>query len=716
MHAMGLRLTEEELRKLFDSYDIDGNGTIDKNEFAQMVKQYLGKSEDGAVDPAFYVARWHADTTSHSPASTVLQRWVRAALERTKHCKLSRCDSCPITRLCMLHRPDSETFRSAINIQKGLRGMRDRRIAKRLQIKADKDGRYTELNLTVEELMASIPLLCKVPTHLRHLLAKNVVYRSYFATDLVVLEGEPADSMFILIKGTAKVIRGKERKEVMRLKAGNFFGENALTEAGQTRHASVRALDTMTCLEIRSDIFQQCVRGGGPMINTGQGGPFLDRAGDAAKGNPGALLANATPPDGHFLRMSSSADCVVAAVKAASHVPEAPPMPGYLKAQNRQQSAGSARVASISREQDVHADEHVTEQGAFSRAASNHAQPNSRTASAGSRRDYMPRMRSADSDTEKVWQTDAPPKEVQYDMGSEQVRPLDLRSLAPAANMKYDDVQNLNPCPSARPALRNAPRRNAHETRQASAPDQDIVSKSARGVMSTREQQGKEQTDGAPQTLARSSSSPGREAPRPHTSDARARVPLFEFSSDFRVVREPPRLPRTRQAPGDSRPVRNGHATGEWPWALAAGGKTANGWIQEAKDNNVWAMANDMMAKQQGDSMAARGPQLTGSLEVEDRRPHSAWVETVSTRHGAGMPAVQRATPRGSTSSRAKLFYGHPKAVARDWARSGAPTAQPQFQRTSSAPGRRPTAFGRHRGFVVEQVDLRSCDLLKESQ
>ena len=167
-------------------------------------------------------------------------------------------------------------LRSAVNIQKGLRGMRDRKSVKRAQIEADKERRYTELSLTVEELLGSIPMLCKVPPHVRRLLSKNVVWRNFLEDDVVVHEGECADSMYVFIHGTAKVLRGPERKEVMRFMAGSFFGENSLTQVGETRHASVVAANTVTCIEIRRDVYQQCLQGDGPMINHGKGGPNLD--------------------------------------------------------------------------------------------------------------------------------------------------------------------------------------------------------------------------------------------------------------------------------------------------------------------------------------------------------------------------------------------------------------------------------------------------------
>lgn len=95
MHAMGLRLTSEELKELFDGYDVDGNGTIDTKEFAQMVRKHLGKTEaeasstqNGSAVNA--IQNWHSDDSTHSPSAAVLQKWVRAALARGKQIDVRR--------------------------------------------------------------------------------------------------------------------------------------------------------------------------------------------------------------------------------------------------------------------------------------------------------------------------------------------------------------------------------------------------------------------------------------------------------------------------------------------------------------------------------------------------------------------------------------------------------------------------------------------------
>lgn len=102
MHAMGLRLTPEELKELFDSYDVDGNGTIDTKEFAQMVRKHLGKKEAEASSThngsaVNSIQNWHSDDSTHSPAAAVLQKWARAALARVKQTHVRRYFCLPST-------------------------------------------------------------------------------------------------------------------------------------------------------------------------------------------------------------------------------------------------------------------------------------------------------------------------------------------------------------------------------------------------------------------------------------------------------------------------------------------------------------------------------------------------------------------------------------------------------------------------------------------
>ena len=97
MYAMGLRLKEEELKLLFNEYDVDGSGTIDLAEFTHMVKRYLCRPcnedgcppcdmTDGSNQPgAIYRQRWQGGDGDWESSAIVLQKCVRLALARNQH-------------------------------------------------------------------------------------------------------------------------------------------------------------------------------------------------------------------------------------------------------------------------------------------------------------------------------------------------------------------------------------------------------------------------------------------------------------------------------------------------------------------------------------------------------------------------------------------------------------------------------------------------------
>jgi len=79
--------------------------------------------------------------------------------------------------------------------------------------------------------------------------------------DLIVRQGDPADSFYVLTKGRARALKIKADGEEIPLgvlKPGDSFGEAALTEGG-TRNATVRCSTAVDVLRIDRDDFQQLV-------------------------------------------------------------------------------------------------------------------------------------------------------------------------------------------------------------------------------------------------------------------------------------------------------------------------------------------------------------------------------------------------------------------------------------------------------------------------
>src|SRR5215510_12404689 len=80
--------------------------------------------------------------------------------------------------------------------------------------------------------------------------------------DVIVKQGDPANSFFVLTRGRARAIKIKADGEEVPLgvlKPGDSFGEAALSEGG-TRNATVRCSTAVDVLRIDRDDFLQLVR------------------------------------------------------------------------------------------------------------------------------------------------------------------------------------------------------------------------------------------------------------------------------------------------------------------------------------------------------------------------------------------------------------------------------------------------------------------------
>ena len=80
--------------------------------------------------------------------------------------------------------------------------------------------------------------------------------KTYLANEKVFSEQDYGDTMYIINKGTVKIAKGPDDKELITLYAGDFFGEIALFER-IPRTASAISLEETTLFEIRRDEFGQ---------------------------------------------------------------------------------------------------------------------------------------------------------------------------------------------------------------------------------------------------------------------------------------------------------------------------------------------------------------------------------------------------------------------------------------------------------------------------
>ena len=110
-------------------------------------------------------------------------------------------------------------------------------------------------------LLAKVPLFSGLSqTHLRALaqLAEEV---RYSPGRMIVRTGTPGIAFYVIVEGTAKVVRGKiaSAKGTWALGPGDFFGEMALLDGGP-RTASVVAETPLTTIRIERAPFRQMLK------------------------------------------------------------------------------------------------------------------------------------------------------------------------------------------------------------------------------------------------------------------------------------------------------------------------------------------------------------------------------------------------------------------------------------------------------------------------
>lgn len=108
-------------------------------------------------------------------------------------------------------------------------------------------------------IIGRVPVLAALFVEGRRALAADAAERLFGDGEVIVNEGDPGSSMFVVCRGMAVVTIGMGH-EVARLKAGNYFGEMSLL-TGDPRSATVRALGDCSVLEITGDSFKEYVTG-----------------------------------------------------------------------------------------------------------------------------------------------------------------------------------------------------------------------------------------------------------------------------------------------------------------------------------------------------------------------------------------------------------------------------------------------------------------------
>jgi len=141
--------------------------------------------------------------------------------------------------------------------------------------------------------IAAVPIFAALGPDVHAALASAAHERLFGRHEVVVREGDPGASMFLVIDGTVAITVGPERREVAVTESGGYFGEMSLL-TGDARSATVTASRDSTLLEISAEAFGVHVRNQ-PAVLEALAEAAVVRRGEleAVKSAPGATTASA---------------------------------------------------------------------------------------------------------------------------------------------------------------------------------------------------------------------------------------------------------------------------------------------------------------------------------------------------------------------------------------------------------------------------------------
>jgi CRP-like cAMP-binding protein len=99
------------------------------------------------------------------------------------------------------------------------------------------------------EYLQQIPLFSSLSERRLRKLARGASEDAYASGDVIVREGGRTDTLFVILEGSAKVVR--KGRTIASMGHGDFFGEIAMFDGRRT--ASVVAETPMRCLVLYND-------------------------------------------------------------------------------------------------------------------------------------------------------------------------------------------------------------------------------------------------------------------------------------------------------------------------------------------------------------------------------------------------------------------------------------------------------------------------------
>lgn len=107
------------------------------------------------------------------------------------------------------------------------------------------------------EILRSVPLFADLDDRSLQAVAMFAHDASFKADDVVMLEGEPGDTFYVIVEGTVRIEHGD--RTIRSMTAGGFFGEIALIDQ-RPRSATVACVTDVHALEIHRHEFERLLQ------------------------------------------------------------------------------------------------------------------------------------------------------------------------------------------------------------------------------------------------------------------------------------------------------------------------------------------------------------------------------------------------------------------------------------------------------------------------
>ncbi|MEX2281759.1 MAG: cation:proton antiporter [Gemmatimonadota bacterium] len=153
------------------------------------------------------------------------------------------------TRICL--QAEEQTIQELADLEvlpeREARSLRDEVRAKLRRLR---QAPIEELRPRPRELLAKVPFFRGLPAEDFDRVVELLRPLTFIADEIIVREGDPGDSLFLIGRGVVRVVRDGSDEALATLLAGDFFGEMALL-TGRPRNATVRAVTHCSLYELR---------------------------------------------------------------------------------------------------------------------------------------------------------------------------------------------------------------------------------------------------------------------------------------------------------------------------------------------------------------------------------------------------------------------------------------------------------------------------------